>query len=305
MLSGFDIREHDIFLNDNVKLDLNPQQNKRVCVLCQNSLNVKAAVYGNKINDDEWENDLIYPCLCNIRTHRDCLKAYILTKKAVNCERCKAAYAVSGKKQRNLKYTKQDIISMSIVMLICSGILIAGIALIAIGFSETPQKTGMGIGGIIMIVIGILGIGYILWRKYFSNKNVDIFVNCKQTEIARHEDEPEKIVKRFLEQEEKKRSSNTMKKAQKLMKLLKVNEFENFLKLTTPRVDKEDKETIRYERRGSSNFLLPDFNHLDREEGKGKQVQKEIFISPHEVIFNLQLLFSFKNFLNYNVLMNE
>jgi len=263
-------------------LETNNLQSKKTCALCHNSLIIKNFIYGNKIEESQWEEDLVYPCLCSIRAHRDCLKAYILTKKTMVCERCKAVYAISGKKRKNVKMTTGDIVIMSITILLCFGIVIAGIILIAVGFGETSSKTGMGIGGIIMMVAGVMGIMYIFWRKYFSKKNVDIFVNCKQTEIARHEDDPERIVKKFLDGEERKRSSTVLRKAKELLKLLDVTEFENFIKLATPRVDKDEKETIRYERRGSSNFLLPDFNPLDRDE-KGKQVQKEIFISPNEV----------------------
>lgn len=254
--SGFEMKEHDSLLEGDFAGEIQIQPNKRVCMLCQNSKAAQDAILAGKTAqnpEDVWEYDLIYPCLCNIKAHRECLKSYMLVKKVVQCERCKTTYAVEGKK------TKDD---------------------------KAENKT-LG-AQILAFFIYIVTFVCIMWRKYFSNSLADIAVHCKQTEIARHQDNPEQTFKRFTDQEEKKKNSAVLTKARKILALLDPIEFEAFIKMTTPRLEKAAADKVaNHERHASSHFLLSDpSHHKDKDESEIKNIKKEIFIAPTEVVFS-------------------
>jgi len=247
------MKEHDSLLEGDFAGEIQIQPNKRVCMLCHNSKAAQDAILAGKQvqnPEDVWEYDLIYPCLCNIKAHRECLKSYVLVKKVVQCERCKTTYAVEGKK------TKDD----------------------------KAEKKTLG-AQILAILTYLVTFVCILWRKYFSNSLADIAVHCKQTEIARHQDNPEQTFKRFTDQEEKKKNSAVLTKARKMLALLDPIEFEAFIKMTTPRLEKGADKVANHERHASSHFLLSDpSQHKDKDESEIKNIKKEIFIAPTEVI---------------------
>jgi len=249
--SGFEMKEHDSLLEGDFGGEIRIQPNKRVCMLCQNSKDAQTAILAGKQTqnpDEVWEYDLIYPCLCNIKVHRECLKSYMLVKKVVQCERCKTTYAVEGKKNIQDK-------------------------------AENKSFGAQILAFLTMLVTFIC----VLWRKYFSNSLADIAVHCKQTEIARHQDNPEQTFRKFSDQEEAKKNSAVLNKARKILALLDPIEFEAFIKMTTPRLEKNEK-VANHERHASSHFLLSDgSHHKDKDESNVKHPKKEIFIAATEV----------------------
>jgi len=249
--SGFDMKEHDSLLDGNLGHEGILQPNKRICILCHNSSEVQATIRANKQGqdlEDIWEYDLIYPCLCNIKAHRECLKSYILMKKVTSCERCKTTYAIGGSKT-----------------------------------SEKSSSNGGFIADIITMFTFLITFICSLWRKYISHSLVDIVIHCKQTEIARHQDNPEQTFRKFIDKEEDKRSSKVLNKARKIFGIMDPTEFETFIKMTTPRIDRPDK-VASHERQASSHFLLSDPSKpKDEDDTSMKQIKKEIFIAPTEV----------------------
>ena len=278
------MKEHESLLNED--LQNVEQPNKRVCILCHSSLQVQAVIVGPK-NPNSLQSvgdyDLIYPCLCNIKAHRECLKSYLLMKKIMSCERCKATYAISGRRMREVTLPRENAIVMTTTVILCIIIMIAGAGLLAASLVISSGIKALAIVGIAMLAVGVLGITYLVWRKYFSRKIVDIAVHCRQTEIARHQEGAERTFKLFVEQEEDKKNSRVLGRAQMIFAILDLLEFETFVKMTTPRIEKPEK-IVAHERHGSSNFLLPDQSKpKEGEEGSAKKIKKEIFIAPTEV----------------------
>lgn len=216
------------------------------CILCGES--GKAApldqVQANGLNCnnlDENSDDLfIHPCLCNFKSHRECLRAYVLSSRKAGCDRCKVLYAISPQKLdlSPRKYLKRfsiffaEIIVMVMILSLFIFALERVIAKHNDGTINSQALFVMLVAFCIFLIISML-IGGLVWlrRRYFSPQTQDLKVYCKQTEIAFHVENSDTILKAFLEQELQKKNSEKLTHAQKMYDKFDLARFNNAMSL--------------------------------------------------------------------------
>ena len=184
---------------------------------------------------------MIFPCLCNHPSHRECLRAYTIITRKINCEKCKATYAINGITSKSLlakntrklrfKFMKIGLFILLIALLaLIIGLLDNSINNDILNENEIQMKT------IIIIILScitfflLLIVAFIVWINFFSERINDIMIFCKQTEIANHGENPEKIFKSFIQNEDLKQNSKKFKEAKQLFENFDLIYYENCLK---------------------------------------------------------------------------
>lgn len=219
---------------------------RRACVLCKKG--GKQIALGNpepapKSNENkiQQENFLIHPCLCNFMAHRECLRAYILSTKRANCEKCQVFYAIAGR-ERRIPFQQQPKImagffAVVFCLLVSLGATIAGIVILTTtdqAVTLDPQIRYFWL--VVTIVCGAMLVGILIVATFrilqSSRKKIitDILVYCKQCEVDKHVQASDEILKQFLEQEEKLRNSQKLGEAKKLQELLDMDGFNEAMK---------------------------------------------------------------------------
>lgn len=186
------------------------------------------------------DDELIHPCLCDFTTHRGCLKAYVIASRKIGCDKCKVLYAVGclEKRARFCARTKGFICLLSFFLA-----LIAILAAMVAGIVVLSDGAGLSIDGqtrlfwfIVVIVVGsILSIILIfvlakVWKSSFRKQIIDLQLYCKQTEMSKHSQDPDGILKRFLEQELRGKHSQLIEEALLKYKKLNVQRFNDAMR---------------------------------------------------------------------------
>ena len=214
------------------------------CIFCRKSSNccsINAVnsqqtpqILGSQLND---YSSMIFPCLCNHSAHRECLKAYVIVTRKINCEKCKVTYALNGFTSKSLlkmNSTNLKFILMKVGLLI---VLISIFALIIGLLTGSLNNEGaipikvvmiMSFSGVIFFLILLLV--FIIWKNFFSKRIKEIMVFCKQTEIALHSENPEQIFQSFINYEYAKKSSQKIREAKNLFKIFDLNYYESCIK---------------------------------------------------------------------------
>jgi len=258
-------------------------------LLCGNSSEVydllRKRNKGKKVENFR-EYDLISPCLCSIKMHRECLKSLILTRRIAKCPRCNEAYSI-GKKTSKEKVTglKKHLFTLlyAIFYLVVSfgcalGVMDSVNKLRDPHSSVGPLRLALALA-LCSIIIGatIMYIMYI-WRSYCSDNLIDIEIFCKQNEGDIVFDFPEITLERFLRKEDLKPQARIMAREKILFDLLNIARFDEFCKRP---LEIEMNERIRARAQ----------NAQDRQTGDNGP--HSIHVSGSEVLkyfFNIELL---------------
>lgn len=153
-------------------------------------------------------SDLIYPCLCNIMTHRKCLKRYIITNCEIGCEKCRTNYAIGKSNKLIINQMKPKLITSLFWKLFRLFLLFLTITIVIIYLSRistilTDFEENWRIFLYILVsFLYILTLIYMfltlrIFCKRLGIKDIEVF--CYQTEIAKHTRDSRRIITEFLE----------------------------------------------------------------------------------------------------------
>jgi len=153
------------------------------------------------------QNDLIFPCLCNMVTHRRCLKKYIIGNCEMGCEKCRTNYAIGRSSKFILNQMRPKLITSLLWKIFKIFVLCLAISGIIIYLSTMGNMTGLQNQWRIFLytldaVLFLLTLVYMflafrLFCKRLGMKDIEVF--CYQTEIAKHNKDSRRILTDFLE----------------------------------------------------------------------------------------------------------
>ncbi len=153
--------------------------------------------------------DLISPCGCNYRAHRDCIKKYIIQRRLTKCPYCTNDFLVSytyGKRFAcgQPQIVRQCLLSLSLVA--CS-VLVLGLGIgILCGLVQSKNKHRWIAWEVVAIVLMalaeavlVLYLGVVVYEYCVRKEIVDIAIYCSKTEIAKGMENPQKNLRRFFD----------------------------------------------------------------------------------------------------------
>lgn len=186
-------------------------------------------------------DSLIYPCLCHFQTHRDCLRAYILSSKRTCCKKCLVAYALDTI-EADIPFKKQPralacFFTLFTFLILSLGAMSTGIVILVSPHQFVRLETQLKYFWLIVTVISGLGIS-LIWicalfrlKKAFKKTIIkDLVVYCKQSEVDKHTSSNEEILEKFIEYEKKQERSEKLDLARKKYKTLNIQRFNELMK---------------------------------------------------------------------------
>jgi len=154
------------------------------------------------------QNELITPCACFFKAHRNCIKTLIIQRRLSKCPYCSNDYLVGytygSKFSCNHKTIVQKClfgISIYTVLSICFALAIW----ILCDFMAKQNRGRIKIWEIIVIILLGLALFFslvylcvIIYVNFFKRVVVDIELFCSRTEIAKGMEDPQKNLRKFF-----------------------------------------------------------------------------------------------------------
>ena len=152
--------------------------------------------------------ELIYACGCNNRTHRDCIKKYIIQRQLSKCPHCSNDFLIGYTLGMRLACDRPRIVQKCVftaALIVCATVVVV----LAIVFTGTLEQTRsraemLPWRVVILALLGICGAGLlayivvVVYEYCLKKEIVDISVYCSRSEIAQGMEDPQKHLKKFF-----------------------------------------------------------------------------------------------------------
>eukprot|EP01022_Parablepharisma_sp_SALTPOND_P015901 TRINITY_DN2280_c0_g1_i1.p2 TRINITY_DN2280_c0_g1~~TRINITY_DN2280_c0_g1_i1.p2 ORF type:complete len:438 (-),score=30.58 TRINITY_DN2280_c0_g1_i1:1892-3205(-) len=154
-------------------------------------------------------NEIITPCGCGYRAHRECIKKYLIQKRLSKCPYCSNDFLVGFTFGSRITCAHKLLLRkclLTLILSIVSGAILSLSINILITFVKVNNKGRTKAWETVILVLVATAlvalIAYIIVLIYaycIKKQIVDIELYCSKTEIAKGMEDPQKSLKKFFE----------------------------------------------------------------------------------------------------------